>query len=120
LYVQQKPHQKFSHPFPPPKNNNHTPPGTRTFSNRSQLCILCHARGRGKQGQRRTSPPVTLPVLRTRNNTSNAGRCSQIAAEPPPTFELAPPRAHAASSAAESASAWCTACTCRSEYANVV
>ena len=69
---------------------------------------------------RLTSPPVTLPVFVTLNETSNAGRCSQIAVEPPSTFGDASPFAHAASSAAEVWSAWCTVRPFRFEYENVV
>ena len=56
----------------------------------------------------------------TVKETSNAGRCSHSAVEPPSTFGLGLPAAHAASKSADVQSFWCTARTCRPEYANVV
>ena len=63
----------------------------------------------------RTSPPLTFPVFFTSNDTSNAGRWSQSAVEPPATFGEAAPLAHAASSFADVLSAWWIARTCRLE-----
>ena len=63
---------------------------------------------------------MTLPVFVTLNETSNAGRCSQMAVEPPSTLGDGSPSAHAASSPAEVWSAWCTVRTWRFEYEKVV
>ena len=81
--------------------------------------LSAHTAGEGEE-EKRTSPPVTLPVFATLNETSNAGRCSQIAVEPPSMLGDGSPSAHAASSAAEVWSAWCTVRTCRFEYEKVV
>ena len=63
----------------------------------------------------RTSPPFTLPVFFTLNETSNAGRCSHIAVELPSPEGPALPAAQADSSDANDLSESCSVLTLRSE-----
>ena len=74
-------------------------------------------RGRGVQ---RTSPPATVPVFLTLNETSNIGRCSQIAVELPSVGAATLPAAQAVSNDANVWSDSCTFFTFRLEYVKFV
>ena len=67
----------------------------------------------GREG--RTSPPATLPVFLTLKETSNAGRCSQIAVELPSPTGVGLPAAQADSSAENVLSDSCSLLTLRLE-----